>query len=77
MLKIFNDLVVSDNLDEVMASPNPITSDYFISVYIERGAVQFTLEGQTYHAPLIFSVAPNASSRIACLSSESSIAIFS
>lgn len=50
MLKIFNDLVVSDNLDEVMASPNPITSDYFISVYIERGAVQFTLEGQTYHA---------------------------
>lgn len=35
MLKIFNDLVVSDNLDEVMATPNPITSDYFISVYIE------------------------------------------
>ncbi len=49
MLKIFNDLVISNNLDDVMSTPLETTSDYFFSVYCERGSFQFIKDGQSYH----------------------------
>ena len=51
MLKYFNDLVVSDNLDEVMSATDSISTDFLLSVYCiycEHGAFQFSIEDQTY-----------------------------
>lgn len=49
MLRFFNDLVISDDLDEVMSSPKNVTSDYLVSVYCEHGAFLFSIEDKTYH----------------------------
>lgn len=49
MLKLFKDLAISDNLDDVTTSYNDITSNYLVSVYCEQGAFQLSIEGQTYH----------------------------
>ena len=49
MLKLFSDLAISDNLDEVMTAYHEITSNYLVSVYCERGAFQLSIEGETYH----------------------------
>lgn len=52
MLKYFNDLVVSDDLDKVMSSASSISADYLLSVYCiycEHGAFQFSIDDQTYH----------------------------
>lgn len=49
MLKSFNDLVISDNIDEVNIAPETMSS-FFISFYCERGVLQFSLEGKMYRA---------------------------
>lgn len=49
MLKIFNNLIISDDLDEVMSAPEEVGSDYFFSIYCERGSFQFSKEGKSYH----------------------------
>lgn len=49
MLRSFNDLLISDDLDEVMSSPQTLTSDYMVSVYCEHGAFQFAIEDKIYH----------------------------
>ncbi len=49
MLKIFNDLVISDDLDSVMSAPDETVYDYFFSVYCERGSFQFSKEGKSYY----------------------------
>ena len=49
MLKIFNNLIISDDLDEVMSAPEEVGSDYFFSVFCERGSFQFIKDGQSYH----------------------------
>ena len=47
MMKSFNDLVVSDNMDEVNIAPETLSS-LFLAFYCERGALQFTVEGKMY-----------------------------
>lgn len=49
MLKSFNDLIISDNIDEVNIAPETMSS-FFISFYCERGVLQFSLEGKMYRA---------------------------
>ena len=49
MLKSFNDLVISDNMDEVNVAPETMTS-FFIAFYCEKGALQFSIEGEMYRA---------------------------
>ena len=49
MLKSFNDLVISDNMDEVNVAPETMTS-FFIAFYCERGVLQFSIEGEMYRA---------------------------
>ncbi|MBQ3709664.1 MAG: AraC family transcriptional regulator [Bacteroidales bacterium] len=48
MMKSFNDLIVSDNIDEVNISPETMSSS-FLAFYCERGALQFSVEGEMYH----------------------------
>ena len=49
MLKSFNDLVLSDNMDEVNVAPETMAS-FFIAFYCEKGALQFSIEGEMYRA---------------------------
>ena len=49
MLKSFNDLIISDNMDEVNVAPETMSS-FFIAFYCEKGALQFSIEGEMYHA---------------------------
>ena len=49
MLKSFNDLIISDNMDEVYMAMDTISSP-FIAFYCEQGALQFSIEGEMYHA---------------------------
>jgi AraC-type DNA-binding domain-containing proteins len=49
MLKSFNDLIISDNIDEVNIAPETMSS-FFISFYCESGVLQFSLEGKMYRA---------------------------
>ena len=49
MLKSFNDLIISDNMDEVYMAMETISSS-FIGFYCEKGALQFSIEGKMYHA---------------------------
>ena len=49
MLKFFNDLIISDNMDEVYVARETISSS-FIAFYCEKGALQFSIEGKMYHA---------------------------
>lgn len=49
MLKSFNDLIISDNMDEVNVAPETMSS-FFIAFYCEKGALQFSIEGKMYHA---------------------------
>lgn len=47
-MKSFNDLIVSDNIDEVNIASETMSS-FFLAFYCERGALQFTVEGEMYH----------------------------
>ncbi len=49
MLKSFNGLIISDNMDEVNMAPETMTS-FFIAFYCENGALQFSIEGEKYRA---------------------------
>lgn len=49
MLRSFNDLVISDNVDEVNVAPE-ITTSFFFAFYCEKGVLQFSIEGKMYHA---------------------------
>lgn len=49
MLKSFNDLIISDNMDEVYMAKDTLSSS-FIAFYCEMGALQFSTEGKMYHA---------------------------
>lgn len=49
MLQSFNDLIISDNIDEVYKARESI-SNSFIAFYCEQGALQFSIEGKMYHA---------------------------
>ena len=49
MLKSFNDLIISDNMDEVNVAPETMSS-FFIAFYCEKGTLQFSIEGEMYHA---------------------------
>ncbi len=49
MLKSFNDLIISDNMDEVNVAPKTMSS-FFIAFYCEKGTLQFSIEGEMYHA---------------------------
>ncbi len=49
MLKSFNDLIISDNMDEVNMAPETMSS-FFIAFYCEKGVLQFSIEGKMYHA---------------------------
>ena len=49
MLKSFNDLVISDNMDEVYMAMETMSSS-FIAFYCEKGALQFSIEEKMYHA---------------------------
>ena len=49
MLKSFNDLIISDNMDEVYMAMDTISSP-FIAFYCEQGALQFSIEGEMYRA---------------------------
>ena len=49
MLKSFNDLIISDNMDEVNVAPETMSS-FFIAFYCEKGALQFSIEGEMYLA---------------------------
>ena len=49
MLKSFNDLIISDNMDEVYVARETISSS-FIAFYCEKGALQFSIEEKMYHA---------------------------
>lgn len=48
MLKSFNDLIISDNIDEVNITSETMLSS-FLAFYCERGALQFSVEGEMYH----------------------------
>lgn len=47
MMKSFNDLIISDNMDEVNLAPETMLSS-FIAFYCERGILQFSVEGEMY-----------------------------
>ena len=47
-MKSFNDLIVSDNIDEVNIASETMSSS-FLAFYCERGALQFTVEGEMYY----------------------------
>ena len=47
-MKSFNDLIVSDNIDEVNIASETMSSS-FLAFYCERGALQFSVEGEMYH----------------------------
>lgn len=47
-MKSFNDLIVSDDIDEVNIASETMSSS-FLAFYCERGALQFTVEGEMYH----------------------------
>lgn len=47
-MKSVNDLIVSDNIDEVNIASETMSSS-FLAFYCERGALQFTVEGEMYH----------------------------
>ena len=49
MLKLYNDLLISDNFDEVNITPETLTG-FFIAFYCEQGAIQFTIEDKRYVA---------------------------
>jgi AraC-like DNA-binding protein len=49
MLTSFNDLIISDNMDEVYKAMETMTS-FFIAFYCEKGVLQFSVEGKMYHA---------------------------
>ena len=49
MLKSFNDLVISDNMDEVNLAPETMSS-FFVAFYCEQGAIQFSVEGEMHRA---------------------------
>ncbi len=49
MLESFNDLIISDNMDEVNVAPETVSS-FFIAFYCENGALQFSNEGKMYRA---------------------------
>ena len=49
MLKSYNDLIISDNMDEVNMAPETMAS-FFIAFYCEKGALQFSIEGEMYRA---------------------------
>ena len=49
MLKSFNDLIISDNIDEVNMAPETMSS-FFIAFYCEKGAMQFSIEGEMFRA---------------------------
>ena len=49
MLKSFNDLIISDNMDEVNIAPETM-SNFFIAFFCEKGALQFSIEGEMYRA---------------------------
>ena len=49
MLESFNDLIISDNMDEVNVAPETMAS-FFIAFYCEKGALQFSIEGEMYRA---------------------------
>ena len=48
MLKSFNDLIISDNIDEVNITSETMLSS-FLAFYCERGALQFSIEGEMYY----------------------------
>jgi len=47
-MKSFNDLIVSDDIDEVNIASETMSSS-FLAFYCERGALQFAVEGEMYH----------------------------
>ena len=47
-MKSFNDLIVSDDIDEVNIASETMSSS-FLAFYCERGALQFTVEGEMYY----------------------------
>lgn len=47
MIKAFNDLVISDNIDEVKIKPET-KSRFFLAFYCEGGALQFSTEGKVF-----------------------------
>lgn len=49
MLQSFNDLIISNNIDEVYKARKSI-SNSFIAFYCEQGALQFSIEGKMYNA---------------------------
>lgn len=49
MLKSFNGLIISDNMDEVNVAPETLKS-FFIAFYCEKGALQFSKEGELFRA---------------------------
>lgn len=49
MLQSFNDLIISDNMDEVFMARETISSS-FIAFYCEKGALQFSIEEKKYTA---------------------------
>lgn len=49
MLQSFNDLIISDNMDEVYMARETISSS-FIAFYCEKGALQFSIEEKKYTA---------------------------
>lgn len=49
MLKSFNGLIISDNMDEVNIAPETMSS-FFIAFYCEKGALQFSIEGKMCRA---------------------------
>ena len=49
MIQSFNDLIISDNIDEVYKEMKSI-SNSFIAFYCDKGALQFSIEGKMYNA---------------------------
>lgn len=49
MIQSFNDLIISDNIDEVYKEMKGI-SNSFIAFYCEKGVLQFSIEGKMYNA---------------------------
>lgn len=49
MLQSFNDLIISDNMDEVYMARDTISSS-FIAFYCEKGVLQFSIEEKKYTA---------------------------
>mgnify|MGYP002856193732 CR=1 FL=1 len=47
MLKSYNDLILSDNIDELNLTPETL-SGFFVAFYCENGALQFTEENERH-----------------------------